>query len=89
MSVTSTRRRIAQLYESDVLNEDEEDYLSGAYEHISNLLLRQQLEAHRTGSPIDNHVPIEILSEREKDMLVDGFRFFRGFHKKLKKLVSA
>ena len=89
LSVTSTRRRIERLCESNILNGDEEDYLSGAYEHISNLLLRQQLEAHRTGRPIDNHVPIEVLSEREKDMLIDGFRFFRGFHKKLKKMVSS
>ena len=76
--------RIAHLHARGVLDDDEEDYLSGAYRHISALILRQQLEDFRAGLPPGNHVPLEALSEREKDMLVDGFKAIRAFRSRLR-----
>lgn len=81
---TGTEQRIAGLHARGVLDDDEQDYLSGAYRHISALLLRQQLEDFSAGLRPGNHVPLEALSEREKDMLVDAFKAIRAFRARLR-----
>lgn len=81
---TGTLNRMARLHGSGVLDDDEHDYLSGAYRHVSRLLLRQQLESHRSGQTPGNHVPLEALSEREKDMLVDAFKAIRDFRSRVR-----
>ena len=62
----STRDRLDRLHQAGVVDSDTNDYLHGAFEHVTNLLLRQQLEDHRLGNPICNHVPPQALSVREK-----------------------
>jgi signal-transduction protein with cAMP-binding, CBS, and nucleotidyltransferase domain len=86
---TGTLDRIAGLHASGVLDNDEQDYLSGAYRHISALLLRQQLEDYRAGLPPGNHVPLEALSKREKDMLVAGFKAIRALRARLRGELTA
>ncbi len=81
---TGTLDRMARLHGSGVLDDDEHDYLAGAYRHISRLLLRQQLESFRAGETPGNHVPLEALSERERDMLVDAFKAIRGFRSRVR-----
>jgi len=85
----STLERIRALHRQGVLDDDEQDYLSGAYRHISALLLGQQLEDYRNGREQGNHVPIDALSEREKDMLVDGFKAIRAFRARLRSELTA
>ena len=85
----STLGRIDALHRKGVLDDDEQDYLSGAYRHISALLLRQQLEDFRNGREQGNHVPLEALSVREKDMLVDGFKAIRAFRARLRSELTA
>lgn len=89
IEATGTLARIARLHERGVLDADEQDYLSGAYRHISALLLRQQLEDYRAGLPPGNHVPPAALSKREKDMLVDGFKAIRAFRARLREDLTA
>jgi signal-transduction protein with cAMP-binding, CBS, and nucleotidyltransferase domain len=86
---TGTLDRIAGLHTRGVLDDDEQDYLSGAYRHISALLLRQQLEDYRAGLSPGNHVPLSALSEREKDNLVDGFKAIRAFRSRLRAELTA
>jgi CBS domain-containing protein len=86
---TGTLDRIAALHARGVLDANEQDYLAGAYRHISALLLRQQLEDYRIGRQPGNHVPVEALSEREKDMLVDGFKAIRAFRSRLRHELTA
>ena len=86
---TSTLDRIAGLHACGALDVDEQDYLDGTYRHISALLLRQQLEDYRGGRPPGNHVPLDALSEREKDMLVDGFKTIRAFRSRLRHELTA
>ena len=81
---TGTLDRIAGLHARGVLDSDEQDYLRGAYGHISAMLLRQQLQDYRAGSPPGNHVPLEALSERERHMLVDGFKAIRALRSRLR-----
>ena len=86
---TGTLQRIGVLHARGVLDDDEQDYLSGAFRHLSALLLRQQLEDHRAGSEPGNHVPRNALSKREKDMLVDGFKAIRAFRSRLRHELAA
>ncbi len=80
---TSTLERIDALHRAGVLSDDEEDYLGGAYRHISHLLLREQLSDYRAGRTVGNHVHPDSLSEREKDMLVDSLRAIEALRKRL------
>jgi len=81
---TSTLARLDALRSRGVLDADEADYLAGTYRHVCGLLLRQQLADFRAGAPVGNHVAPEALSEREKDMLVDGFKAIRAFRARLR-----
>jgi len=86
---TGTLDRIDGLHARGVLDDDEQDYLRGAYGHISAILLRQQLQDWRAGLTPGNHVPLEALSEREKDMLVDGFKAIRALRSRLREELTA
>ena len=67
---TSTLTRIDRLHENGVLESNEQDYLSGAFHHITHLILRQQVNDFLEHKPVGPYVPPDALSEREKDMLV-------------------
>ena len=63
------------------------DYLSGAFTHITGLLLRQQLDDFKAGKRVNNYVHPKTLSKREKKMLVDFLKaiddFAKGVHAEL------
>lgn len=71
---TSTLARIDVLHQRGVLNDDEQDYLSGAFQHITLLMLRQQIADFENGEEVTNFVPEDSLSKREKDYLIACFR---------------
>lgn len=81
---TSTLDRIARLHEKGVLSDNEQDYLRGAFRHITHLLLRQQIADFQAGRPVGNHVPPDALSKRERDMLVDSFKAIRSLRSRLR-----
>ncbi|MEE9210237.1 MAG: putative nucleotidyltransferase substrate binding domain-containing protein [Kiloniellales bacterium] len=74
IEATGTLDRIAALHGAGIFSDDEQDYLSGAFRHITGLLLRQQLVDFKAGEEVGNHVHPDNLSEREKDILVDSFK---------------
>ncbi|MBC8338028.1 MAG: CBS domain-containing protein [Rhodospirillales bacterium] len=80
----STLERMDALKDKGVLNADEHDYLSGAFRHISHLLLRQQVADFKAGEKVSNFVHPDTLSERERDMLVDSFKAIRALRAKVK-----
>ena len=67
---TSTLTRIDRLHENGVLESNEQDYLSGAFHHITHLILRQQVNDFLEHKQVGPYVPPDALSERDKDMLV-------------------
>lgn len=71
--------RINALHKKGVLTEDDRDYLAGAFDHITNLVLRQQLRDFVAGNRAGNHVGLDDISKRERDMLIDGFRAIKRF----------
>jgi signal-transduction protein with cAMP-binding, CBS, and nucleotidyltransferase domain len=81
---TSTRARLDGLLAKGALHSDEHDYLIDAFEFISRLLLRQQIEDLEAGRQIGNFVPEARLTKREKIHLVTCFRAIGHLRDKLK-----
>ncbi|MHB1217491.1 MAG: DUF294 nucleotidyltransferase-like domain-containing protein [Alphaproteobacteria bacterium] len=77
IAAPSTLARIAALHASGILDGDEQDYLRGAFHHISFLLLREQIAAFKAGRPVGNELVPAALTERERDMLVDALKAVR------------
>ena len=78
---TSTLGRIAALRAAGHLSADQADYLSGAFTHLTGLLLRQQVADFQARRPVGNHVHPDDLSEREKDILIDSLKAIDDFAK--------
>ncbi len=79
-----TRKRIELLASAGVFDADEQDYLSGAFTHMSRLMLRQQLRDHAAGEEASAYVSPKAMSAREKDYLRDCFRAIRAFRSRLR-----
>ena len=79
----STLGRMDALMDKGILGDDEHDYLAGAYRHISHMLLRQQIADFNGGRTVTNFVDPKSLSQRERDMLVDGFKAIRSLRQRL------
>jgi signal-transduction protein with cAMP-binding, CBS, and nucleotidyltransferase domain len=84
VSHTSTLMRIVALHEKQVLSFDEYDYLSGAFRHITMLLLGQQLEDFENNGSVGNHISPGALSKRNRDILIDGFKAISGFRSRIR-----
>jgi signal-transduction protein with cAMP-binding, CBS, and nucleotidyltransferase domain len=80
---TPTLRRIEILKERDVLSADEQDYLGGAFAHITHLLLRQQIADFKAGRAVGNYVHPRAMSERERDILVDSLKAIDHLRKRV------
>ena len=80
---TGTLQRMAALREAGVLDDNEADYLRGAFNHITNLLLRQQLADYRAGGKVGNHVHPKKLTKREKDILIDSLKAIAALKKRV------
>lgn len=86
---TSTLERIRALHTLGVLNTNQKDYLSGALNHITLLLLRQQLQDFKAGNRVGNYVSKASLSRREKDYLKACFRAIERLRGGLRVSLSA
>ena len=71
---TSTLARLDGLLAKGALHPEDHDNLKDAFELISRLLLRQQVEDFAAGREIGDFVPEQRLSKREKDRLVSCLR---------------
>jgi len=80
---TSTLSRMAELAARNILGSDEHDYLKGAFEHISFLLLRRQVADLSAGNEPSNFVPPGALSERERDILSDSLKAVESLRKRI------
>ena len=83
VTVGSTLARIDALAAAGVLDADEQDYLKGAFNYMTMLLLRQQIADFRAGKAMSNYVSPRALSRREKDVLIDSFKAIRNFRKRI------
>jgi len=83
VSEISTLRRITALNEAGVLDVDQADYLSGAFSHITKLLLREQIADFKGGKEVGNYVHPKTLTEREQDILVDSLKAIATLQKRV------
>jgi CBS domain-containing protein len=74
MPDTSTLARLDGLLTKGALHPEDHDNLKDAFQFISRLLLRQQIEDAAAGREIGNVVPEERMSKREKEHLVTCLR---------------
>jgi CBS domain-containing protein len=81
---TSTLKRIDALVEAGTIGHDAGDYLRGAFDHITGLQMRQQIADYQAGEPVSNFVDPDTLTERELDMLKDGFRAINDFRARIR-----
>ena len=83
LSPIPTLDRLRALHAARILDDDEADYLAGAYRHVTYLLLRQQIADAKAGKPVTNFVHPRSLTRRETDMLKDGFEAVRRLRDRL------
>ncbi|MFQ5785275.1 MAG: DUF294 nucleotidyltransferase-like domain-containing protein [Alphaproteobacteria bacterium] len=81
---TATLARIAALHARGVIDANVGDYLTGAFRLITDLLLRQQIADFKVGREVGNLAPIDALSARERDMLIDHFDAIASFRDRVK-----
>ncbi len=84
VSELSTLDRISALQRRGVLDGDEADYLSGGFKHITRLVLRQQLSDFESDRPLGNHVPLDAMTRREREMLVHTFQAVRRIRSRIR-----
>jgi len=71
---TSTRSRIARLHADGVLSVNERDSLDTGLDHMTALLLRQQLADLRADRPVSSYLYPRSLSRRDYDLLIEALR---------------
>jgi CBS domain-containing protein len=71
---TPTLARLDGLLAKSAIHPEDHDNLKDAFQFISQLLLRQQVEDFAAGREVDDFVPEERLSKRERDHLVTCLR---------------
>jgi signal-transduction protein with cAMP-binding, CBS, and nucleotidyltransferase domain len=84
VAATGTLARIDALGAAGHLSRNEQDHLRGAFDHITGLQLRQQIADYQAGRPVSNHVDPDELTEREIDLLKDGFRAINDFRARVR-----
>ena len=86
---TSTLGRIEALHHAGILDRDDQDYLAGAFQLMTTLLLRQQVADYRAGLALGNLVPIKQLSKREQDLLTGSLGAVRRFRERVRAQFAA
>jgi len=86
---TSTKGRIAALYDSGILGHNDQDALVVALEHLTHLLLRQQIADFSSGLEVGPLVRVELFSTREKSTLVESLRAVNGLRERVRSEFTA
>jgi len=86
---TSTLGRIAGLQQAGFISRDQKEYLDDAFEHITGLLLHQQLTDFRARREVTTFIHPGKLSRRDHERLVDAFNAIEHFRNKLRAQFTA
>jgi signal-transduction protein with cAMP-binding, CBS, and nucleotidyltransferase domain len=81
---TGTLARLVALAAAGAVSRDEEDHLRGAFDHVTGLQLRQQINDFQAGRRVSNFVDPASLTVREIDLLKDGFRAINEFRDRIR-----
>lgn len=80
----STLARMEALHARGVLEDDEYDYLEGAFRTLSQILLRQQIKDYQAGKMVSNYVDPKSLTERERDILTDSLKAIHSLRERMR-----
>lgn len=86
---TATLARIAGLADRGVIGRDFREYLEHAFEHITRLLLRWQIEDFRAGRPITPYIHPDRLSKRDHEFLIAALATIESLRGKLRSEFTA
>jgi len=81
---TPTLTRLYGLRDAGQIDADETDYLTGAFEHITNLLLRLQIRDFKAGKEVSNYLKPDTMTTRERDLLIDSFKAINRFRARVR-----
>jgi len=85
---TGTLARLGALTEKGVLDRNELDELTASFNHVTFLLLRQQLADFHAGRVVGNFVDPDTLTRRERELLVDALRAIDSLSKRVRAEVT-
>ncbi|MDY0052183.1 MAG: putative nucleotidyltransferase substrate binding domain-containing protein, partial [Aliarcobacter sp.] len=80
---TSTAKRINRLTEINVLEAELAKELTMAFNFLTNLKLKSNLEKLDKNVAIDNYINLDSLNTMEKDLLKDSFKIVNKLKKKI------
>ena len=81
---TATLERMQVLRKLQVLDDNEFEFLSGAFTRITRVLLRQQLRDYRHGRTVGNHVFPRDMSRLDRQRLIQAFQAIDDLRKRVK-----
>lgn len=81
---TSTLARMETLHAKGILEDDEYDYLEGAFRTISQILLRQQIKDYKAGNKVSSYIDPKDLTERERDILTDSLKAIHNLRERMR-----
>ncbi len=84
LEATSTYERIRLLHEAGVFNDDEADEYTAALEHLTFMLLRQQLRDFRRFRKATRYVRKSAMSRREKQVLKMSLKAIRSLKERVR-----
>lgn len=80
---TNTNKRIKKLQERNVIDKELAQEITMAFNFLSNLKLKSNLEKLDKNEKIDNYINPESLNTMEKDLLKDSFKIINKLKRKL------
>ncbi len=83
VTATGTLARLTALHDGSAINDEDYDDLSGAYETICELLLRQQIADFTAGRKVSNFIHPRTLSGRMRRRLRYAFRAIENLQKRI------
>lgn len=86
---TGTLVRLDALHERGILSAHESEALKGAFLHVANLLLRQQITDFQAGKKISRFVHPDRLSKHVKEQLADAMKSIDRFRDRVRAELTA
>ena len=89
ITATSTLSRLDALHERKIIDDNDHDYLQGAFRIICKLLLRQQIKDFKAGNDVSNYVHPRNLSQRDTHLLKNSMQAIHRLRERIRSEFTA
>ncbi|MBT4890065.1 MAG: CBS domain-containing protein [Rhodospirillales bacterium] len=86
---TSTLARLDTLHEQEIIDDNDHDYLHGAFRIICKLLLRQQIRDFKAGAKVSNYIHPRNLSKRDTHLLKNSMEAIHRLRERIRSEFTA